>query len=701
MRRPGSQETCPTRSIHCAGGSSGADEGETPNGDTFERTTWNRAVGRMSFLTPGTWPHAKGHTMFDYRKILLTGAALFAATPVMAKDATPSDDSIAIAEAKSEEIVVTATGVAQPIDQVGQAVTVITRADIERRQTVSVSDLLATTPGVTVSRNGGIGTVTAVRIRGAEDAQTLTIIDGVRVNDPSAPAGAFDFGNLFAGSIDRIEVLRGPNSVPWGSQAIGGVVNIITAQPTEGLQARANAEYGYADSVSANAAISGKSGIFSGSLTGGYVRTDGISVAANGNERDGYRQYGATARVGVEFTPGIGLDLRGYYANSRTDLDGFPAPNYTLADTNEYSTARELYGYAGVHVNLLDDRLKNRVAFTIADVDRDNYDPAFGTAPSFIGRGRTERYEYQGDFRVIDQVRVVAGAEHENSRYADASSRYSTGVTSFYGELIVTPVQQLTITGGVRNDDHKAYGNRTTFGASAALALDTGTTLRASYGEGFKAPTLYQLYGPYGTPGPATPGVPARDALRPETARNYDVGVEQSFLSGAARVGVTYFNRDTKNQIDFDLGTFTYQNIARTRAEGVEFELALRPVDALTFTANYSYIDSENRSPGSNFGKDLARRPHQTVSASIDYRFPFGLSAGATVSHVGDSYDDAGNFSRLDGYVLAGLRASIAVADRFEIYGRVDNLFDEKYEVVRGYGTYGRAAYGGVRVKFD
>ena len=146
-----------------------------------------------------------------------------------------------------------ATGVEQSRDDSGQAVTVIDRATIEQRQTVAVSDLLATTPGVTVSRNGGIGTVTGVSIRGAETTQTLTIIDGVRVNDPSSPGGAFDFGTLLAGSVDRIEVLRGPNSVPWGSQAIGGVVNITTAQPTEGLQGRGSIEYGSNNSVFANA----------------------------------------------------------------------------------------------------------------------------------------------------------------------------------------------------------------------------------------------------------------------------------------------------------------------------------------------------------------------------------------------------------------------------------------------------------------
>ena len=588
------------------------------------------------------------------------------------------------------DVVVTATRVEQAAAEVGQAVTVIKRDEIERRQTTVVADLLATTPGVTVTRNGGLGGVTGVRIRGAEADQTLVVIDGIRVNDPSSPGGAFDFANLLSSSVERIEVVRGPNSVPWGSQAIGGVVNIITAQAREGLQARASAEYGYADTAFANAAISGAKNGLSGSLSGGYLRTDGISAAATGAERDGYRQYGASGRIGYEVTPGIGIDLRGYAADSRTQLDGFPAPAFTLADTPEYSTTQELYGYAGVHANTADGRFNNRVAFTIADVNRDNFDPTFGDEPSFIGRGRTERYEYQGDLRPIDRVRLVVGAEHETSRYADGTDRFDVGITSFYGEAIVKPVETLTITGGVRNDDHDAFGNHTTFGADAALALATGTTVRASYGEGFKAPTLYQLYGPFGT-----------RTLEPETARNYDVGVEQALLGGRAVASATYFNRRTRNQIDFDLGTFTYANIARTRAEGVELTLALRPIDALTFSANYSYIGSRNRSSGANFDNDLARRPRQTISANVDYRFPFGLSVGGTLSHVGDSFDNAASTVRLDGYVLASVRAELPIAERLSIYGRVENLADERYEVVRGYGTYGRAAYGGVRFRFD
>lgn len=587
--------------------------------------------------------------------------------------------------APDPDVVVTATRAEQGARETGQAVTIIDREEIERRQTVVVTDLLQTTPGVTVTRNGSIGGVTAVRIRGAEDAQTLVVIDGVRVNDPSSPAGAFDFANLLSASVERIEVLRGPNSVPWGSQAIGGVVNVTTAQPTEDVRFRGGAEYGYADQIFANAGVSGARGPVSASLTGGYLRTDGISAAASGSERDGYRQHGASGRLGVEVADGIGLDLRGYYADSRTEIDGFPPPNFTIADTAEFSKAQELYGYAGLRADLGGGRFRNRVAFTIADINRDN----LGSGFEFFGQGRSERYEYQGDFRFADPLRIVAGVEHEDSRFTDGDVRADVGITSAYGQLIAKPARVLTVTGGVRHDDHETFGSETTFGADAALALDTGTTVRLSYGEGFKAPTLFQLYG----------GFIGNADLLPERARNYGAGIEQSFLDGRASVGATYFRRRTRDQIDFDLGAFTYGNIARTRAEGVELELALTPIEALTVSGNYSYIDNENRSPGTNFGRDLARRPRHSVSVNADYRTPFGLALGGTVTHIGDSFDDAGNTVPLDGYVLASLRAELPLGERLLLYGRVENLFDEDYRTVRGYGVFGRAAYGGVRVR--
>jgi vitamin B12 transporter len=628
---------------------------------------------------------------------MLRSVFLFAVLPLTSVWAPAASQSFDQPETTSadglshdDRIVVTAARAEQSLREVGQAMTIIDRAEIERRQTVLVSDLLATTPGVSVTRNGSIGGVTGVRIRGAEADQTLVVIDGVRVNDPSSSGGGFDFANLLSSSVERIEVLRGPNSVPWGSQAIGGVVNIITRAPSEPVSARANLEYGYADQAFASAGLAGGTGALTGSLTAGFLRTSGVSAAADGTERDGYRQSGVNGQLKLKVAPGIGADLRGWYAHSRTQIDGFPAPLFALADTAEYSTAQEVYGYAGIHADLADGRLRNRVAFTISDINRDNYDPASGANPSFLGRGRSQRYEYQGDLRIVEQARLIAGAEHEDSRYNDTVDTERTGITSVYGELILRPVRLLTLTGGVRYDDHRRFGNRTTFGADAALALNGGTTVRASYGEGFKAPTLYQLYSFIGNEG-----------LQPETARNYDLGVSQALLSGRARVGATYFHRRTRNQIDFDLGTFTYGNIAQAQAQGVEVQLELRPVDALTFSANYSYIDSENRSPGANLRRSLARRPQQTFTANLDYRFPFGLSVGSTLTHIGDSFDDAGNTVRLHGFLLAGLRAELAVGERLSIYGRIDNALDEEYQVVADYGTFGRAAYAGVRVKLD
>jgi vitamin B12 transporter len=602
-------------------------------------------------------------------------------------DATRIDSA---GEAGGDDIVVVASGVPQRLDEIARSVTVFQQAEIQQRQTVVLSDLLATVPGVNVARNGGLGTTTAVRIRGAEAEQTLVLIDGVRVNDPSSPGGAFDFANLLAGSAERVEVLRGPNSVVWGSQAIGGVVNVVTQDGSEGLRFRGNAEGGSFGTFNGTAGVSAGNERISGALTAGYLTTDGISVAADGTEPDGYRQFGATGRLNVKLVDNVSLDLRGYYADSKVDLDGFPPPNYALADTPEYAKTQELYGYAGLKADLLGGKFRNRLAFTIADINRDNFDPTLGASDlTFFGRGRSERYEYQGDAQLVQGLRAVFGAEHEESRYYDGTLRKATGITSFYGQLIANPISWASINAGVRHDDHRDFGSRTTFGASAMVEPIDGTRLHASYGEGFKAPTLYQLYSFYGT-----------STLRPETSKSYEFGAEQRIIQGVT-AKATWFHRDTGNQIDFDLATSKYLNIAKTRAEGVELELVATPVTGLSLRGAYTHSDAENRSPGANNGKDLARRPQDAGSFSADYRFGFGLSLGGTVLAVGDSFDDAGNFTRLKGYTIAGVRASYPVTDSIEVYGRVENLFDKKYQTVANYGTMGRAAYGGVRLKFD
>jgi vitamin B12 transporter len=586
------------------------------------------------------------------------------------------------------DIIVVASGVRQAPERTGQAVTQLDRTLIESRQITSVADLLSTTPGITVSRNGGPGQPTAVRIRGAEDSQTLVLIDGVRVNDPASPGGAFDFGNLLTGNIDRIEVLRGPNSVPWGSQAIGGVVNIVTA-PVNGANVRA--EYGYRNGKQLVGQAGGRFGIITASLGGGYFDDDGISAYKNGTERDGYRQYAGNARVGVAFNDAVSLDLRGYFADSRVRFDGYPPPFFSFADTANFSKTQQLFGYAGL--NARTGALKSRLAFTLSDTARDSFSGP-NTAANFIARGRVERFEYQGDATISDAIRAVFGVEHESSRFRDAFTRYSTGLTSGYVQGILKPFEGLTLTGGVRVDDHKSYGTKATFSGNAALRLGAGTILRASYGEGFKAPTLYQLFSFYGN-----------ETLRPETAQSYDIGIEQSLIDGALKLGLTAFHRDTTNQIDFSFAPNPnrpfgfYDNIAKTRAEGIEATIEMRPASNLTMSANYTLTTAKDRSTG----LALLRRPKHSVNASIDWTAATWFKLGASIQTVSDSRDfDFQTFdpTNLDGYTIATIRAAVPIGDHFEFYGRVENLFDVKYETVSGYGTLGRNAHVGVRAKF-
>lgn len=587
----------------------------------------------------------------------------------------------------SEDIVVVATGVPQDRDTAGQAITLIDKKTIETRQAVSLAELLATTPGVTFSRNGGPGALTSVRIRGAEDRHTLTLIDGVRINDPTSTGGAFDFGNLFSLVVDHVEVLRGPNSVPWGSDAIGGVVDVVTNPVTEQLSASARAEYGYKDAVNLAAHVSGTSGPASVSLGGGYFRDEGVSAARVGTERDGYRQYALAGKLSIAIGADANLDFRAYYADSEREIDGFPAPFFALADTTDLTRTKELTAYAGGRFTLFEGAFRNRLGFTMTDVNRDDR-----------FRGAVQRVEYTGDADIVGGVRAVFGAEHVFSRSKDSSGRHSNRSDSGYAQFVLTPVSQVTLTGGLRVDDYRTYGTKTTFAANAAWRPIGSTTVRASYAEGFKAPTLYQLFGPYGN-----------ETLQPETAQSYEVGVEQRLVGGRMILGLTAFERDIVNQVDFiSCGSLTtgicanrpfgvYANIGRTRARGAEATISLRPTDRLTMDMNYTYVDAEDRQTG----LPLLRRPDHSVNMSVDWEMVKDvLRVGTSVQNVAGR-DDFIGFSRgtLDGYTVASIRASVALGEYYELYGRVENLFDEEYENVSGYGTVGRSAFVGVRAK--
>lgn len=627
--------------------------------------------------------------------ILSTSLAGSAFSPVLAFDAP-------------DTIVVTANRSPQPLSRVGQSISIVDSAELARRQTATVVDILRTLPGVSIARNGGIGTSTSVFIRGADSDQTVTLIDGVKLNDPSSPGGGFNFGNLLVGNIDRIEVLRGSQSVLWGSQAIGGVVNLITRSPTETLAVNLRGEYGYRDTAQLVGNVSGKAGPLSASVGAGYFRTDGISAFSEvrgGTEHDGYENYGANANFNLAINDAISIDARGWYSNGKVGIDGFAPPSFAFGDTLETSSTREIVAYTGLNAAFLDGRLRNRLGFAYTDTRRRNDDRGTET---FAGDGRNERLEYQGIFDITDGWQATAGLERETSRFTSSSFGGAptigrAQIDSIYGQLVATPAVGLTLTGGVRHDDHNRFGGATTFGASGIYTLAaTGTAFRASYAEGFKAPSLFQLQSNFGN-----------QLLRPERSKGWDAGITQSALGGALEASVTYFKRDTTDLINFiscvrpltgicvNRPSGTYDNVAQARADGVEVGLALRPVDALRVQVNYTYTNAVNRSIGNaNFGKLLVRRPQHSVSTLVDYSWSFGLTTGATLTHVGASFDNASNTRKVPGYVLADLRASYPVTSNIEIYGRIENLFDEGYETIFRYGQPGRAGYAGVRLRY-
>lgn len=601
-----------------------------------------------------------------------------------------------------EEIVVTASGVEQSPTETGHAISVITRDDLEISQVTSISDALNLVPGVAVAQSGPTGSQTSVFIRGAESGQTLVLVDGVRINDPSTPNGVFDFGALLAGNVERVEVLRGANSVIWGSQAIGGVISVQTIAPTETLSVNALAEYGSHDSAKLFGNVSGKSGIFSGSVGAGYYRTDGISSLIGGTERDGYRNFSANGKLLVEFSPALSLDLRGYYNKGRIDYDDAFAFPGNPADSIPKSNNEQFIGYAGLNHDLFDGKWKGRLSYSLTDLSRKGSE-AGATGPFnyniFTARGKVDRFAYDGnvDFGIAS---LVFGGAHEktfaNTFYPlggdTTPTRSKSDYASFYGQIGLQPFEGLTVNGGLRYEDHSQYGDHTSFGADAAYTPNAGKTVfRASYAEGFRAPSLSEALPPFGN-----------FALKPETSKGYDAGVEHSFIDGKVTAAATYFYRKSNDLIAYNPATFQSENIGRVRSQGVEFALNIRPNDNLDVRVNYALVDATTRSAGQNYGNELARRPKDKASFVADWKSPWGLKLGATIALTGDSFDNINNSvdNRLDGYWLAAVRAALPITDQVEIYGRVENMFDERYVVVKGYNVYGRTAAIGLRGKF-
>lgn len=631
--------------------------------------------------------------------------ALLLAAPAIpaAGEANPA------AEGKIDEIVVTATRLETPESEIGSSITVITEEEIRKTQKASVLEVLRGVPALDVVRAGGPGKFTSVFLRGAKSEHTLVLIDGVEMNDPSSAGRGFDFGNLTVENIERIEVVRGPQSVLYGSDAIGGVVNILTKRGKGPPSGFLSAEGGYSGTFLGKTGIGGGTGTVNYSLGVSRLVTDGISAASkkDGNgEKDGYKNTTISTRLGIAPAGNFDADLILRYVDADSDLDN--AGGAGGDDPNNKLETKQLSLRAQSRLALFDDLWEQKLGFSLSDQSQDYGNGTDAGHPSDLERstydGQTVKFDWQHNLHLHKSNTLTLGVETEKEKAS--STYYSESVygpysgdfpektartTGYYLQDRIRVLDAWFTTLGVRLDDHDRFGTKTTWRAATSfLFRETSTRIKGSIGTGFKAPSLYQLYSIYGD-----------IDLEPEKSTGWDAGMEQTLLGGRLTFGATYFSNDFENLIDFDSATSTYGNVGKAESKGVELTLSARPTDDITLNVSYTRTDTEDKATG----EELLRRPKDKASADVNYRCAGkgNVSLGVLVVGGRDDYDYS-TFPaarvRLGGYTLVNLAASYDITGNIQVSGRVDNLFDKEYEEVRGYGTYGFSAYAGVRYSF-
>ena len=610
------------------------------------------------------------------------------------------------------EVVVTASRVTLPAARVGSAVTVIDRERIEASGASVVSDLLRQVPGLAVNRSGPPGSPTQVRLRGAEGNHVLVLIDGVEANDP-AFSSEFDFAHLLTADIERIEILRGPQSALWGSDAVGGVINIITRSGRGPAQFTLGAEGGSFDTLQGSASVRGAAGAGHYALSASRYRTDGVSVAASGSEDDGYDNTTLSFKGGVVLGAGATVDLSARYVDATSELDAAefddPAsPDFGLpVDTDTETDVQQFQGRLQGSLTLLDGFWEQTVAVALNDSDNAFFSDGRLTNSS---EGRRLKHEYQSSLRwEIGRTEhtLVLAAERERESFAQRGAtadaprnqNQTTTTDGVIGEYRLALDERWFLGTALRHDDNERFDDATTYRLTAARDLDGGTRFHASLGKGVKNPSFTELFGFFPDTFAGNP------QLRPETSRGWDIGVEQTLLDGRLTFDLTWFQADLDDEIIpvFDPETFisSVANATGTsERRGLEFALEARLRDDLDLRAHYTYTDSEEAG-----GETEVRRPEHLASLELDWRISDRAGLNLAVTHTGEQEDfDFRSFPTdrvtLDDYTVVDLNARYRLSERFTLNARVENLLDEDYQDVFGFETPGIGAYVGVQGRF-
>ena len=611
-----------------------------------------------------------------------------------------------------EEIVVTASRTAQPLKAVGSAIDVFTAEDIAARPRFEVSDLLRQLPGISVNRSGQLGAQTQVRLRGAEANHTLVLINGIEVGDP-VTGGEFDFANLLTDDVERIEVLRGPQSALYGAQAIGGVINIITVQGRGAPRYKAEAQGGsfgtYSVSASANAGGQGYG--LAGSAA--YLDSAGISQAIDGTEKDGHHNLTLNTRGHFDVSDIASVSLALRYVDSYGESDSqdfsFGSPTEGLViDSDNTRTSEAFYGKATGSLSLFDGAWEHIASAALTDVTNNNFS---GGAFSFGSYGQKIDLSYQSNFIFAPEGGELAHTltgyvqlkdetlENRSAFPGPQNQRKSTQDIGYVAEYRMDIADQAFLSGALRYDDTDLFENEATYRVSAAWQIpETGLKVRASYGTGVSKPGFFELFGFDPTSFVGNPN------LNPEKSEGWDIGADFVTSDNRASISLTYFSADLTDEIftDFGVFPFTVRNQAgKSSRDGVEVSARYALTDNLNFAASYTYTDAKD-----DVGLQEVRRPKHIANASGFYRFMGGrANVGLSFDYNGKSQDVVftptipSGKTTLDDYVLATASASYAVTEQIEVFGRIENFFDQRYQEVFSYNTMGLGAYMGLRMR--
>lgn len=593
--------------------------------------------------------------------------------------------------ANNEEIItIIIDGVKKRLDEAGSSVVVVSESTMETLQIATVIDLMARLPGISISKSGGLGTAAALRIRGAEAGQTLVLIDGIRINDLSAPDGAYNFGNLTVDNIERVEILSGPQSTLYGSDAIGGVVSIITKRPDQPVTAGATFEVGSLETARASAYLGTRNGDFSAMMAVQGLHTNGISAAdddAGNSEADGFDTAGVRIHLSEKINEHLTLEGFWHFSRSWAEFDIFSFPTFSIMDGDGVTRSKEFQGAVEASWVNASKRWHNSVRLSWAGGQRRDQENG---KLSFDANSHNRVLDFLSTVEMAKNWTLLVGAQHQSQDiHIDTFGDYAStleahaGVMGVFGEAEIKPLQQLNLTVGARRDHHQYFGDHATWRATAAYRFfDMRTLLRVNWGTAYKAPTLFQLFSPFGDP-----------ALRPEESRGWEVAVERELLVNQIRGSLVYFQRSSTNQIDFDLQASQFTNLLTTRAQGIEMRMAIAFRDTTTIDLNYTHINSFNEQTG----RVLPRRPKNLFNLNVDYRVTPRLSLGLGVFFSGRQ-EDGENF--LDAYKTVDLRTQYSLSERITLFARIENVFDEDYQTVRGYGTPGLLMFCGLRARY-